>query len=455
MNYKEAWSFLDDLQFFKIKLGLDSMTMFLSELGNPQDSLNFVHVAGTNGKGSVAAVMLGILARGGYRVGLYTSPHLTSVRERFRINDTYISEPEFALHATRIRGILDGRQITYFEFTTALALLWFAGRKVDLAIMEVGLGGRLDATNVISPLVSLITNVSMDHQAYLGNSLTEVAREKAGIIKPGVPVVSAVGLNGKPEPLAVVAQTCQQRGAPLFLLDRDFLIEPEEDGVWTYWGMRRRGCCQLREKMTGLVCGLKGSHQRNNCALALACLELLQDRGFVVDETAIRSGLKEARWPGRLEYFILDRNRGTPVAGPGADTVGFLLDGAHNPAGGASLRAALADDFVYQKLILVWGAMADKDIRATLSLVAPLAERIILTCPQGERSAGPDRLAAALPEKEKERAEGIASVAAALDRAQALAGPGDLVCVAGSLYLIGEARGLLLGEIIAEAGEGK
>ena len=455
MNYSESWSFLDNLQFFKIKLGLDSMTMLLAELGNPQDSLNFVHVAGTNGKGSAASVMLGILARAGYTVGLYTSPHLTSVRERFRINDTYISEQEFAVHATRISGILDGRQITYFEFTTALALLWFAGRKVDLAIMEVGLGGRLDATNVITPLVSLITNVSMDHEAYLGNTLTEVAHEKAGIIKPGVAVVSAVGLDGAPEPMAVVAKTCQERGAPLFLLDQDFLIEPEENGTWAYWGMRRQGCCRLREKMTGLVCGLKGSHQRTNSGLALACLELLQDRGFVVTEPAIRSGLKEARWPGRLEFFILDRNSGTPVAGQGADTVRFLLDGAHNPAGGASLRGALLDDFTYQKLILVWGAMADKDIGATLSLIAPLAERIILTCPQGERSAGPDQLAAALPAKEKERAQGVASVVAALDRAQALAGPEDLICVAGSLYLIGEARGLLLGEIIAETGEGK
>ncbi len=455
MNYKEAWRFLDDLQFFKIKLGLDSMTMFLAELGDPQEGLNFVHVAGTNGKGSVAAVLLGILARAGYTVGLYTSPHLTSVRERFRINDTYISEQEFAGHATRIRGILAGRQITYFEFTTALALLWFADRQVDLAIIEVGLGGRLDATNVIVPLVSLITNVSMDHQAYLGNTLAEVAHEKAGIIKPGVPVVSAVGLDTAPEPMAVVAKTCQEQGAPLFLLDRDFLMEPEENGTWAYWAMGRQGRCQLRRKMTGLVCGLRGGYQRNNCALALACLELLQDRGFVISEPVIRSGLRAARWPGRLEYFQLNRKSGAPMTGAGEDRVCYLLDGAHNPAGGQSLREALTDDFAYQKLILVWGAMADKDIRATLSLIAPLAERIILTCPQGERSAGPDQLAAALPEEVKERALGIAPVAEALDRAQALAGPEDLICVAGSLYLIGEARGLLLGEIITETGEGE
>jgi dihydrofolate synthase/folylpolyglutamate synthase len=190
MNYKETWTFLDNLQFFKIKLGLESMRMFLEELDSPEEDLKFVHVAGTNGKGSVAVTLLTLLSKAGYKVGLYTSPHLSSVRERFRINDEYISEQEFAEEGSRIHDILAGRQITYFEFTTALALLWFARRKVDLAILEVGLGGRLDATNVITPLVSVITNVSMDHEMYLGNTLAEIAGEKAGIIKENVPVIS-------------------------------------------------------------------------------------------------------------------------------------------------------------------------------------------------------------------------------------------------------------------------
>ncbi|MBW2472169.1 MAG: bifunctional folylpolyglutamate synthase/dihydrofolate synthase, partial [Deltaproteobacteria bacterium] len=190
MNYHEAWTFLDSLQFFKIKLGLESMRMFLKELGSPEQELKFVHIAGTNGKGSVAVTLLTLLAKAGYRVGLYTSPHLSSVRERFRINYEYIAEEEFAEESTRIHDILAGRQITYFEFTTALAMLWFARMNVDLVIFEVGLGGRLDATNVVTPLVSVITNVSMDHEMYLGNTLVEIAGEKAGIIKEKVPVVS-------------------------------------------------------------------------------------------------------------------------------------------------------------------------------------------------------------------------------------------------------------------------
>ncbi|MDH4321513.1 MAG: Mur ligase family protein, partial [Desulfobulbaceae bacterium] len=178
MNYQEAWQFLDNLQFFKIKLGLESMNGFLDSVGHPQRQLRFIHVAGTNGKGSVSATLLSILAAAGYRVGLYTSPHLSSVRERFRINDTFIPEADFAAIATEIREVLGERQITYFEFTTALAMLWFARREVDVAILEVGMGGRLDATNVVTPLVSVITNVSMDHEAYLGTTLAEVAFEK-------------------------------------------------------------------------------------------------------------------------------------------------------------------------------------------------------------------------------------------------------------------------------------
>ncbi len=257
MNYQQTWTFLDNLQFFKIKLGLESMTMFLEELGSPENELKFVHIAGTNGKGSVAVTLLTLLARAGYSVGLYTSPHLSSVQERFRINDEYISEAEFAEDGSRIHDILNGRQITYFEFTTALAMLWFARRKVDLVILEVGLGGRLDATNVITPLVSVITNVSMDHEMYLGDTLAEIASEKAGIIKKGIPVVSGIGIGETEDErivLSVVERFCQERGAPLYLHDRDFLMEPSETAGWNYWAMKRKGCCQLREKITGLTC---------------------------------------------------------------------------------------------------------------------------------------------------------------------------------------------------------
>lgn len=451
MNYKDTWTFLDNLQFFKIKLGLESMRMFLQELGSPEQELKFVHVAGTNGKGSVAVTLLTLLAKAGYSVGLYTSPHLSSVRERFRINDEYISEEEFADEGSRIHAILADRQITYFEFTTALAMLWFARRKVDLVILEVGLGGRLDATNVITPLVSVITNVSMDHEMYLGNTLAAIAGEKAGIIKKGIPVVSGVGIGETGDErtvLSVVERFCQERSAPLFLHGRDFFVEPAEDGSWNYWAMKRKGCCQLREKIAGLKSNLKGKYQMINTGLALATLEFLHLSGFSVDDSQIRSGLLEVSWPGRLELFCLSKADGTRVDCAAEDSLHYLLDGAHNPAGVASLQEALENDFQYNRLILVWAAMSDKDFRVVLPQIGRLARVIIFTRLEYERSAQPEQLLHLLPAAMQDRVICENSLDAALAKASELAGSNDLICIAGSLYLIGEARARLLGEII-------
>jgi dihydrofolate synthase / folylpolyglutamate synthase len=435
MDYRQAWAFLDGLQFFKIKLGLESMNRFLDDLGQPQRRLRFVHVAGTNGKGSVAATLLAVLARAGYRTGLYTSPHLSSVRERFRINDEYISREEFARHAARIHEILAGRQITYFEFTTALALLWFADRQVDAAIMEVGLGGRLDATNVITPLVGVITNVSMDHEAYLGTTLEAVAMEKAGIVKPGVPVVAGVGNDVS---RTVVAATCRERGADLHLLGRDFRAEPEGNGRWCYHTLAGG------PPLAGIEYRLAGGHQLANGALVLATLELLARNGLPVPEAAIRAGMREVQWPGRLEYFELPA--GSPVNGA---RWRYLLDGAHNPAGVETLAAALAS-FPHRKLILVWASMADKNVAPMLAAIAPLGHHLLLTRPEGERAAAPEQLLALLPEKTRGKAECVEAIPAALDRARELAAAADLICVAGSLYLVGTARKLLLGELVID-----
>lgn len=437
MDYQAAWRYLDKLQFFKIKLGLDSMERFLGRLGNPHQGMPCLHVAGTNGKGSTAASVLAILAGAGYRVGLYTSPHLSCVRERFRLNDRMISEAEFAAIAARIHGVLAGEQITYFEFTTALALLWFAEQKVDLAIMEVGMGGRLDATNVIIPLVSVITNVSMDHQAYLGNTLAEVAAEKAGIIKAGVPVVSGVAADVSRE---VVTARCRELGAPLFLLGRDFSWQPDqvaEQGEpcdqWSYQG--------LHTAYYGLQSNLAGRHQCDNLSLALAALELLAPR-LAVGEAALRAGLTAVQWPGRLELLTWQR----PDL-PAVGTRRLLLDGAHNPAGAATLAAALAAGFPRRKLIMVWASMADKEVAATLGLVAPLCDKFIFTRPESERSAMPAMLSEALPPELRERAISAPTVEEALHAAWEMAAPDDLIVVAGSLYLVGAARQLALGEV--------
>ncbi len=455
MNYEEAWAFLDNLQFFKIKLGLDSMAGFLDSFGNPHQDLRYIHIAGTNGKGSVAITLLTLLSQAGYKVGLYTSPHLSSVRERFRINDTYISIEYFAALASRIRDMLGGRQITYFEFTTVLAMLWFVQEKVDVAILEVGLGGRLDATNVITPLVSIITNVSMDHEAYLGDTLAQVAYEKAGIIKTGVPVISGVDDEVSME---VVKKTCQEYKAPLSLLDRDFFMLPGHDHTWNYKGLKDNP-----SGLAGLTFTLPGTHQAKNIALALAAMEILGQHNFTIEESVIRKGLNQITWPGRLEYFCLEKediksqkttNTWQKVScpeQPNSDNTGvrrFLLDGAHNPAGVAGLVHALQNNFSYAKCILIWASMADKDFSTTLGSIAPLCNTIIFTMPEYERSASPAQLIDALEPQFQSRALLKDSVMDAIDQAHGLASPDDLICIAGSLYLIGAARQILLGELV-------
>ncbi len=444
MDYQEAWTYLDDLQFFKIKLGLESMSEFLENVGRPHERLKFIHVGGTNGKGSVAVNLLTVLATGGYKVGLYTSPHLSSVRERFRINNAYISEEDFARQATAIKDSLAGKQITYFEFTTALAMLWFAEQDVDLAIMEVGLGGRLDATNVITPLVSIITNVSIDHEAHLGNTIGEIAIEKAGIIKHGVAVVSGVAAD---ESLQVVEGACLEKGSLLHLLGRDFYPEVESPANWTYRSLKGR-------TIRGLSNGLAGAYQMDNAALAVATLEILEQKGFPVKEEIIRQSLPEVHWPGRLENFCLSEP-GLEVinceAHEASDIDGvrhYLLDGAHNQVGVKCLIEYLQARSDYRDLVMVWASMSDKDYVPSLLRIAPLCRLLILTRPEEERSARPAELMAALPEDLQERVVVADTVEKALATARQMSDSSDLICVSGSLYLIGMARRILLGSIV-------
>ncbi len=440
MNYQQAWEFLDRLQFFKIKLGLDSMNRFLTQVDNPHHNLPCIHIGGTNGKGSVGATLCSILTSAGYSTGFYTSPHLSSVRERFKINNRYISRQDFARLISTIVNVLDGNQITYFECTTTLALLWFAEQKVDFAIMEVGMGGRLDATNVVTPLLSIITNVSMDHEQYLGDTLAQVAMEKAGIIKNGIPVVSGVADDDSGR---VIKQTCNDRQAPLFLFGRDFdgVSRDSDHSRWQYNGLNR-------VILTDLPLAMKGNYQVSNGSLALAAVQLLQNRGYIITEDQIRAGLTLTRWPGRLESFRL--NKLGEIVDTHADSLQFLLDGAHNPAGVTALKHALEDDFSYARLILVWGSMEDKDLQATLQEIAPLADNIIFTRPEYERSATAEQLRDTLPNAMQQKAVLSSSVKQSIDKARELATPDDLICIAGSLYLIGAARQLLVGKLIPD-----
>jgi len=286
---------------------------------------------------------------------------------------------------------------------------------------------------------------------YLGNTLSEIAGEKAGIIKPGIPVVSAVG-TGETEDerivLSVVERFCKEKGAPLFLHGRDFLMEQLNTGKWDYWAMKRKGCCQLREKIKGLSSRLKGKYQAVNAGVALATLEILDQFGFSVDEETVRTGLLEVTWPGRLESFCLSSIDGRPVDCTDESAVHYMLDGAHNPAGVAALFEALANDYEYTRLILVWAAMSDKDFRAVLPRIAKLAGIIIFTRLEYERSSKPEDMVKALPEEIRDRVICDNSLDSALQKAAEIANPDDLICIAGSLYLVGKVRAKLLGELV-------
>ena len=437
-TYDEVLAHLDALQMHKIKLGLDAMESFLAKVGRPEKHLRFVHVAGTNGKGSVCATVSAILERAGYRVGVYTSPHLSSVRERFRINDEYISREKFAAIGTRIIEVLGDEQITYFEFTTALGLLWFVESNVDIVMLETGLGGRLDATNVVTPLVSVITSISMDHEIWLGNSLREIAGEKAGIIKNDVPVVSGARL---PEAAEVIARVSVERDSPLYVLGQDFDYERREGGYWNWISGKRLESVRF----DGLHCGSNNLVQQENDSLSLATIQLLRSKGYKVSDEAVRAGVLEVRWAGRMEYFENEvRLNGASI---GQGRLRYLLVGAHNPDGVENLANTVKAEFKYRKLIAVWGAMADKDLTKTIQIIGPVVDELILTRPVGERSANPEQMLACLAPELQTKARCEADVAAAVSLAQQDASDEDLIVVGGSLYLVGAVRRLLLGEL--------
>jgi dihydrofolate synthase/folylpolyglutamate synthase len=426
MNYKEARVWLDQHQFFKIKLGLETTAGLLAELGNPQDQLKIIHIAGTNGKGSVGATLLSILSTAGYRTGLYASPHLSSVRERFRIGDTFITETDFARLVTRLADFLADRPTpTYFECTTILALLWFQEQQTDVVLLETGMGGRLDATNVVTPILAVITDISRDHEQYLGTTLTAIAAEKAGIIKPRIPVI----FSGRAaEAVAVIEQRCRELDSPLFLHGRDFAGTARTDGAFDYQPLA--GAVR-----TGLPLALGGVHQVINTSLALAALEQLNDR-FPVPSEALTRGLQQVRWPGRMELMCVTRQE---------KTLRFLLDGAHNEAGVRSLCQSLIQGYPRRRLVLIWGNMADKSMEAALLELLSLASEVIFTRAESQRSADPAVLHAQLPPAERSKAHWAATVEQALSKAIHSAGPEDLILVAGSLYLVGRIRQLLVG----------
>ncbi len=413
MNKLNPSAYLDSLNVDTMRFGLTAITDLLSRLGNPQNSYKIILIAGTNGKGSTAAMTSSILCSAGYKVGLYTSPHLVDVRERIVINGKKISLKEFNRTIAYVKDKKE-QLVTYFEFLTAVAYVYFPRQKVDIAVLEVGLGGRLDATNVCKPMVSIITNIAFDHIDYLGNTLDSIAREKAGIIKQkGVCITAAK----QKKVLEVLKNVCLRRRAKLYCLNSDIKIKKQKDGFLNYQGLYRN--------LKNLKIPLQGDHQLSNAALALAAIELCTKKGFNIADTAIYAGLKNTHWEARLEVL-----QNQPL---------FLLDGAHNPAGISVLCRSLKKDFSYRRLILIFGALADKDYSQMLQKIVPLASIIILTQLKTKRAVPVNDIMETV-KKMGYPAIVTENVKQAIERAQALAKKQDLICATGSFYLAGEVK---------------
>ncbi|MCZ2113818.1 MAG: bifunctional folylpolyglutamate synthase/dihydrofolate synthase [Anaerolineae bacterium] len=415
------------------KIDADRPRRLLALLGSPQDRYPTIHIAGTKGKGSVAAMCATSLRAAGLRVGLYTSPHLRDFRERIRVltpddPDGLIPEESFITYIDLLRPYIEQFPgITWFEIVTSMAFLYFADSNLDVAVIEVGLGGRLDATNVLMPEVSVITSLSLDHTQLLGDTLSQIAFEKGGIIKPGVPVVSA---PQKPEALDKLLEISAERDAPITVIGRD----------WHYESIHEQANQHDRRRLTILdgpdpgfipsgtqfTIGLAGGHQVENAAVALAALEKVHGRFPELNVLAMQTGLAAVHWDGRLQ-----------VLQEGSDRPTVLLDSAHNDDSAMRLVAALKEDFRYRRLILIFGAPADKNVAGMLSRLTPLADEIITTTSNHPRSATPEQLADMVRALDHD-ALITHSVAEAVTVALDIAGPEDMILATGSIIVVGD-----------------
>jgi dihydrofolate synthase / folylpolyglutamate synthase len=397
------------------KFGLEPMQLLLAALGNPERGLRFVHVAGTNGKGSTSAMIANALQRAGFKTGLYTSPHLVEPTERIQINGTAITDQEFASVFETVHRkaedllkaeILDAHP-SYFETVTAMAFLVFRER-AEITVLEVGLGGRLDATNVVTPELCAITPVSYDHESFLGNTLQSIAAEKAGILKSGVPVVMA---KQQPEAEEVITRRANELGCEVIrsaeVTLSDICAQPR-NSMFTMQGER-------------YTCGLPGRHQIENAVTAILAL-----KEFGIPITAIREGAETVRWPGRLEFV--------------SQAPDFVLDGAHNPAGAAALAKYIQEFYGDRPVWIVYGAMRDKAIEEVAGQLFPLADRVIATAPNFARALRPEAILQLMPHASAIAAANVADAVAIAHTAP----PEAIVFFTGSLFLVGEARGLLV-----------
>lgn len=413
LSYNKTLDYLYSLQWHGIAPGLERITLLLSLLHHPHQRFPSIHIGGTNGKGSTAAMAASILRQAGYRVGLYTSPHLIDFSERMTINGVPISKEEIVRWTERIRSKIDpvAMKITFFEFTTALAFCYFAEANLDIAVVEVGLGGRFDATNVLTPWVTAITQIDLDHERYLGATVLEIAKEKAGIIKAGIPLVTGAT---QPQVLAHFQEVTASKAAPLIRLGQEIIVEGDSSETFRYRGHRERK----------VHCPLWGKHQMENAAVAIGVIEQLP-RSLPVQESAILEGIRHVQWPGRLEVIQTD-----PLV---------LVDGAHNPGGARALAAFLRqiDPDRLGRHILIAGILRDKDIQEILAPLTGWADEMALTRPDIERAADPAQLSAVLPPSIKKTV--YETIPAAINAVLSRMEPFDTLVITGSLYTVGEA----------------
>jgi len=442
MTYRQILDYLSRSERLGIKFGLSNIRRLLRASDFCYDKFRIIHITGTNGKGSVASFISTILREAGFKVGLYTSPHLVDFRERIQVDGKYIPKKGVLQIFPRLLALARTSQyrlatkLTYFEILTALALEYFSQTSVEIAVLEVGMGGRLDATNVFSdPLVSIITNVDLEHTEYLGKRISDIAREKAGIIKRDGIVLTGVKQRSA---LEVIEKVCRRKRARLFCLGRDFTVEPASRRR-----TRRFSCSQnfdyrgISHSFRNMSIRLLGKHQIENAALALATIEVLKLRGIEVGEEEVRKGFEEASWPGRMEVLKISGKKGEELR--------IVLDGAHNPAAMVSLKNALLERVIpYERIILVLGILKDKDFKRMVEEIVPLCQEVVVTSPKTERALDGNLLNKEVQNHiSSSRISSADDVEGALNKAAKIASSNDLICVTGSLYTIGEAKRLL------------
>lgn len=419
MNYDETLNYIHSITWRGSRLGLERTQELLAALGNPEKGLRFVHIAGTNGKGSTAAMTASVLKESGYKTGLYTSPYIIRFNERMQINGEHIADDELARITEEVRPYADAMEDypTEFELITVVAFLYFARNNCDIVVMEVGLGGTLDSTNVIdTPKVAVITAIGLDHMAELGETITEIAGAKAGIIKSGG---SVVNYGNSAEANAVFEQICKEKGATIY--NPDFAkvreLECSLSGQRFEYG-----------EYKDLTIPLVGSYQLKNVAVVLTVLDLLKSKGYNITVESVREGFKNVVWPGRFEIVSKE-----PV---------FIVDGGHNPQGVSGTIDSLKKYFPGKKVYFLVGVMADKDVSTMLDEIKPLAKRCVAVKPDNPRALSADKLAKSLGGMGIE-AEACVTVPQGVSKILAYANKDDVICAIGSLYMSAEIRGYM------------